>query len=193
MDKYEATAKYNIAETCVASISVQDLLELSEDPSAQILDNSTKMTYGSIRGSDKLRSNLARLYSARTTSTLPAENILITAGAIAANFNVFIALLRKGDHVICHYPTYQQLYEVPATLGAEVSFWRAREKKGWQLDLEELKGLLRPNTKMIIIKFVALVRTVHSLLILCDASYLYASPTMVWIALAQHRCLLTFP
>jgi DNA-binding transcriptional MocR family regulator len=85
---------------------------------------------------------------------LPKENILITPGAIQANFLLLYTLVGPGDHVICHYPTYQQLYSVPASMGAEVSLWKSKETDGWQLDLEELKSLIRPNTKLIIIKFV---------------------------------------
>lgn len=154
MDTHETIAKYNIAETCVASVSPKDLQALSEDPSKEIFDPSLKLTYGPICGSDDLRSNLSRLYSAKATFPLLPTDILVTPGAIAANLNVFYALIRGGDHVICHYPTYQQLYEVPAALGAEVSLWRAKEEDEWQLDIEELKGLIRPETKMIIIKCV---------------------------------------
>ena len=149
MDKYETNAQSNIAETCVASISLEDLQNLSEDGEGDIYSKSSKLTYGTIRGSDKLRSILANLYSAKRS--FHAENILITPGAIAANLIVFYSLLRKGDHVICHYPTYQQLYEIPRSLGAEVDYWKVREDRKWELDIEELKRLLRPNTKMIII------------------------------------------
>ena len=102
--------------------------------------------------------NLAALYSAKDGSlTINSEkNVLITPGAIAANMNVLYTFLGQGDHVVCHYPTYQQLYEVPASLGADVSLWRAHEDKGWQLDIEELKGLIRTNTKMIIVKYIPL-------------------------------------
>ena len=68
-----------------------------------------------------------------------------------ANMTAIYGLIGKGDHVICHYPAYQQLYEVPKSLGADVDFWHAKAKRGWQLNTEELKGLIRPNTKMIII------------------------------------------
>ena len=52
--------------------------------------------------------------------------------------------------MICHYPTYQQLYSVPESLGAEVSLWKAREEKKWQLDVQELKGLIKSNTKLLV-------------------------------------------
>lgn len=156
MDKYETTAKYNTAETCCASISVNDLRALSDDkesdPLAQL--QSTKLTYGAIRGSDKLRNTLANLYSVRAPTQLPKDNILITPGAIQANFLLLYTLVGPGDHVICHYPTYQQLFSVPASVGAEVSLWKSKEADGWQLDIEELKGLIRPNTKLTIIKYV---------------------------------------
>ena len=129
-----------------------DLQNLSENKSANPLSLSTKLVYGAIRGSERLRGNLARLYSAKTASLLPADNILITNGAIAANFVLLYALIGKGDHVICQYPTYQQLYSVPESLGAEVSLWRAKETKHWQLEVEELENMIKGETKMIIIK-----------------------------------------
>ena len=150
MDKHETDAKYNIAETCVASISLDELVDLAEDrEKSEIWSTSTKLTYGPIRGSDKLRGNLANLYSAK--KPFQADNVLITPGAIAANLIVFYGTIAKGDHVICHYPTYQQLYEIPRSLGAEVDYWKAREDRKWQLDIEELKAMIRSNTKMIII------------------------------------------
>jgi len=154
MDEYETTAKYNIAETCCASISVEQLQELSEDKSTKILNTSRKLTYGSIRGSDALRANLSRLYSSKVGTPLSADNVLIMPGAIAANNLLFYSLIGPGDHVICHYPTYQQLYSVPKSLGAEVDLWKARPEKDWIPDIEELKGLIKPNTKLIVIKYV---------------------------------------
>lgn len=156
MDKYEFQARYNLAETCAASISVKDLQEISEDKSTSPLDLSSKLTYGAIRGSERLRSTLANLYSVKTPTPLPLDNVLVTSGAIQANFLLFYSLLGPGDHVICHYPTYQQLYSVPESLGAEVSLWKSKEKDAWKLDVEELKALIRPNTKLIILKYAFL-------------------------------------
>ena len=152
MDNHETTAKYNIAETCAASISIDDLLNLAENQKKiPLVPSSTKLTYGTIRGSDALRGNLAGLYSARALSPMSKDNILVTPGAIAANFLVLYTLISAGDHVICHYPTYEQLYQIPASLGAEVSLWKADPSNKWQLDVEELKGMIKSNTKMIIL------------------------------------------
>jgi aspartate/methionine/tyrosine aminotransferase len=153
MDEYENTpGVLNVAETCAASVSIDDLVALCEDPNTEPpLKTSTKMTYGPIRGSPTLRQRLASLYSVRTSSPLPLENILITPGAIAANFLLLYTLIGPGDHVVCMYPTYQQLYAVPASLGAEVSLWKLQAEKKFVLDLDDLKSLVKENTKMIIV------------------------------------------
>ena len=156
MDEYETTAKYNIAETCCASISVDELVGLSENKEAktsEILDTSAILGYGEIRGSSALRSNLSRLYSTKVGTPLSSDNILITPGAIAANHLAFYALLAPGDHVICHYPTYQQLYTVPESLGAQVDLWKSKPENKWLPDFEELEAMVKENTKMIIIKY----------------------------------------
>jgi hypothetical protein len=65
MDTYETVAMHNLGETCCASISLDDLQDLSEEKEASVLSRSAKMTYGEIRGSKDLRTNLARLYSSK--------------------------------------------------------------------------------------------------------------------------------
>lgn len=152
MVDYETKARFNIAETC-ASVSIEDLQTLSESKPQSPLSMSTEMNYGPIRGSEKLRSALSNLYSVEAVLPLPKENILVTPGAVAANFLIFYTLVRAGDHVICHFPTYQPLYSVPRSLGAEVSLWKVQSGNRWQLEIEELKSLIKPNTRMIVIKY----------------------------------------
>ena len=154
MDDHETTAKYNLAETCAASISIDELLALSEDKKAtvsQILDTSNVQGYGEIRGSKALRENLSRLYSSKAGSPLTPDNVLITPGAIAANHLVFYALVGEGDHVICHYPTYQQLHTVPASLGASVSLWKSDPTNNWLPDFAALESLVQPTTKLLVL------------------------------------------
>ncbi|GKT41431.1 capreomycidine synthase [Colletotrichum spaethianum] len=160
MDEYETTPGcLNIAETCAASVSVDELVGLSEDKGAPgPVDFSTKLVYGPIRGSVPLRRRVAALCggdgssgSASSPSVLGEDDVLITQGAISANFLLLYTLVNPGDHVICVYPTYQQLYGVPESLGANVSLWRLKKDNGFVPDVGELDGLVKPNTKMIII------------------------------------------
>lgn len=151
MDAHENDCKYNVAETCCASISIDQLRKLSEDKDRQVFDTAKPLTYGAIRGSEELRNNLARLYSAKVTTPLSPENILTTPGAIQANYLTTYSLVGPGDHVICHYPTYQSLYEVPKQMGAEVDLWKATPENDWTPKIDDLKALIKPNTKLIII------------------------------------------
>ncbi|RFU77831.1 aminotransferase class i and ii [Trichoderma arundinaceum] len=149
MDDYEnIPAILNIAETCAASVSIDELVQLSEDKTVNPLQTGTVLTYGAIRGSSTLRERIASLYE---EEQLSADNVLITQGAIAANFLVFYSLVGPGDHVICVYPTYQQLFSVPESLGAEVSLWRLRAENRFIPDVDELQKLVKSNTKMIVI------------------------------------------
>ncbi len=150
MDRLETTSGVlNIAETCAASVSVDDLVRMSGNGNATSpLSLGKKLTYGAIRGSHTLRQRVASLFDrASNADPLPADNVVITQGAIAANFLVFYTLIGPDDHVICVYPTYQQLYSVPESLGAEVSLWRLKEENGYVPDVSELEGLVRANTK----------------------------------------------
>ncbi|KAJ4110316.1 hypothetical protein NW768_012076 [Fusarium equiseti] len=101
-------------------------------------------------GSQTLRERVAAHCSTEDVQ-LKAEDITITQGAIAANFLGLYTLVGPGDHVICVYPTYQQLYDTPRSLGAEVTLWRLKEENGFVPDVNELAGIIKKNTKMIII------------------------------------------
>lgn len=82
------------------------------------------------------------------------EDVLITAGAIDANHLILETVLKPGDHVIIQYPIYGPLLEIPRSVGAEVSFWQWREGKdfsNWRLDIEELRAMIKPNTKLIML------------------------------------------
>ncbi|KAM0349647.1 hypothetical protein ACHAPU_003476 [Fusarium lateritium] len=152
MDEYETTpGVLNVAETCAASVSIDDLVSMCRDPNASgPIDTSLKLTYGPIPGSHVLREQIAAQCSVEGTR-LVAEDIIVTQGAIGANFLALYSLLGPGDHVVCVYPTYQQLYDVPRSIGAEVTLWKLREEEKFVPNVDELESLIRENTKMIII------------------------------------------
>jgi DNA-binding transcriptional MocR family regulator len=151
MDEYETTpGVLNVAETCAASVSIDDLVAMSNGPAKNPIDTSTKLTYGAIPGSQTLRQRIAAHCSTEGLQ-LAAEDIIVTQGAIGANFLALYTLIGPGDHVICVYPTYQQLYDTPRSLGAEVTLWKLKKENGFVPDVDELAGLIKPNTKVCII------------------------------------------
>lgn len=98
-----------------------------------------------------LRTRIAELHSTSETQ-LTAENVIITPGSILANYLVLQALCKPGDHVICQYPAYGQLYLLPRHNGADVNLWAMEENSGWLPDIGKLSDMIRPNTKAIILK-----------------------------------------
>lgn len=145
MDLYENDAVNNIAETCVNSMSVRELLELAGDTGSriqQILD--MRLTYGAIPGSLSLREGITGLYE-----TMGPENILVMNGGSASNFLTFYALVEPGDHVISVNPTYQQLYSIPESFGARVDLLELKPEEGFLPDPGKIAGMITPETKMI--------------------------------------------
>ncbi|MFF4569633.1 aminotransferase [Streptomyces sp. NPDC001410] len=145
MNDYEETCRYNLAETCVRSLTTGELLALSgrrEDVLAEL--GATPLTYGPIPGSQRLRGLVAGLYTAQGP-----DNVLITHGAIGANALVHATLVEPGDHVVAVVPTYQQHYSIPDGYGARVDHLPLREETGWLPDLTELDRLVTPDTKLI--------------------------------------------
>lgn len=137
MNTYEMKAEYNIAETCVESLTVEELLNLSGDPGSAYREIcNIKLTYGEIPGSVELRRAIASLYESMTE-----DNILITQGGIGANFLAQFSLIDPGDSVISVYPTYQQLYSVPKAFGVSVNLWPLRPEKHFLPDIKELKAI----------------------------------------------------
>lgn len=146
MNKYETTCELNLAETCVESLTVAELLDMAgkTDIAAELLP--LKLTYGEIEGSARLRNLVAGLYERQKM-----ENTVITHGAIGANALVHLTLVERGDRVISVLPTYQQHYSIPESIGADIQILKLTEKTGFLPDLEELKKLATPGTKLIAI------------------------------------------
>ena len=145
MNEWETRCTYNLAETCVASISVEELLALSggnADDLSSLL--SMKLTYGDIEGSPRLRTAIANLYANQC-----AEDITVTHGTIAANMLVHKAIVEPDDHVLSIVPTYQQHYSIPKSIQADVTTLALREEDGFLPNLEALKASVKPNTKLI--------------------------------------------
>ena len=147
MNSHEESAVYNVGETCVQSLTLDELLALADDPERALAElRALQLTYGHIYGSPELRALIAAQYE----GVAPGET-LVTNGAIGANFLAEYSLVEPGDRVVCVQPTYQQLFSVPASLGAEVVPLPLRPENGWLPDLQELRSLLRAPTAMVVI------------------------------------------
>ena len=193
MNAWEVGAKYNIAETCVDSISMNDLFELTGEDKTEFLNRlcARRLSYGDIEGLPEFRKGVCGLYK-----TLNIENIVPTHGASGANHHVFYSLISPGDRVVSIMPTYQQLYSIPESYGADVQILHLSKENNYLPDLEKLRRLVTPKTKMICInnpnnptgalmseqilrEIVEIARSVDAW-ILCDEVYRHLSQEDGW-------------
>ena len=148
MNEYETSARYNIAETCVDSVSADELFALCGEDRDAFLSAfcARRLTYGDIEGAPAFREGIAGLYR-----TIRPEEVVTTHGAAGANHHVFYSLVEPGDRVISVMPTYQQLYSIPDSFGAEVVTLPLKPEDGFLPDLQALERLAVPGTKLICI------------------------------------------
>lgn len=142
--QYEFTSPYPLCLSDCESVTAGDLLALEPDAAAAMA--ALWLGYTESAGSPSLRATVAGLYT-----TIDAEDVLVHSGAEEAIFNFMHALVQPGDHVIVHWPGYQSLAEVARSIGAHVTLWTARPDNGWQLDLDDLRAMLRPNTRAVVV------------------------------------------
>jgi aspartate/methionine/tyrosine aminotransferase len=149
MTTYEMNVRWDIAESGIHPMSTREIINLlPEDERANELDRllDVRLGYSEACGSDELRSLIASTYE----RTSPA-NVLVTTGAIEANFLLFNELLAEGDRVVIVDPAYQQLQSVARAIGCDVALWKLRAEDGFRFDLDELRRLAKPGTRMIVI------------------------------------------
>lgn len=147
MNEFENHCAFNLAETCVASLTVAELLDLAGLGGEALGDIlAMKLTYGAITGSERLRTAIAALYD-----TVSPDNVLVTHGAIGANKLVHETLVERGDRVVSVQPTYQQHYSIPASYSADVQILTLRPENGYLPDLDELRGLVADGCSLIAI------------------------------------------
>jgi len=146
MNAYETGARYNIAETCVDSISLDELFELTGEDKQTFLTElcARRLTYGDIWGAPAFKTGICRLYQ-----SISPEQIITTHGAAGANHHIFYSLIQPGDRIICVMPTYQQLYSIPESFGADVQLLNLTYQNGYLPDLAQLRRLVLSGTKMI--------------------------------------------
>lgn len=147
MNEFETKCELNLAETCVASITLAELIAMSGQGDEVWNElKSMRMTYGAIEGKERLRNLIAGLYEKQG-----AGNVITTHGTIGANSLVHQTLVGRDDHVISVIPTYQQHYSIPESIGADIELLWLRPENGFLPDLAELRTMVRPNTKLIAI------------------------------------------
>ena len=149
-ERWEFSAAYHLTASDAESMPLRELLTLEEDA----LDRLTGLRLGYLPtwGTDELREAVAGTYD-----TLGPEHVLSFAGAEEAVFWAMQTLVGPGEHAVVTLPNYQSMESVTVATGAEVSglpLWTGTgDDLRWTLDLDRLRSLLRPDTRLVAVNF----------------------------------------
>lgn len=193
MDLYETKCKYNLAETCVDSISLKQLIAIT-NPNEKVIETLSNMRlgYGEIPGRIEFRRGVASLYR-----EVSVDNILTTNGAIGANFLALYTLIEPSDEVVAIVPTYQQHYSIPKSLGATVKKLTLEKVDDYLPNVKVLETMVSDKTKVICInspnnptgqvineklmnKIIKIAKK-HDAYILCDEVYRHLTQADVYM------------
>ena len=144
MSKYEQTVDYNLSESGVHPIPLGELLAGHPEALKALL--ATDLNYPHVEGIPALRRAIAALYQGADP-----ENVLVTVGAIEANYLAVRTLLSLGDEIVVMLPNYMQIWGIAKNHGLALKTFRLREERGWAPDLDELAAQVSAATKVIAI------------------------------------------
>lgn len=139
---WENVVEYNLSESGVHPLSLRELV--SDEELREIM--SLGLGYSQTNGTPELRREIAGLYPGATV-----DQILATAGSSEANFLLMWSLIEPGDEVVFMMPNYMQMWGLARGFGAKLKPLWLRKSLGWAPDIDELRNLVTPKTKLIIV------------------------------------------
>ena len=134
--KYHAGAKYNLANSGILGCDLNDLTVTLEDVAVNGPNH---------EGYAPLKEAIATKYAVKPENVVPAQ------GTSMANFLAMATVVERGDEVLIEQPTYEPMLAALRYLGAEVKRFSRSFENGYQIDLDELRHLVSPRTRLIVI------------------------------------------
>lgn len=145
--RWEFKARHHMTASDAETMRMSDLLALANPEDREAWEQ-VSLGYTETWGSPALRETIASTYD-----RLSGADILIFAGAEEGLYCAMLALLGPGDHAIVTVPNYQSMETLPVTITGNVTGVALRPENRWQLDLDDVKAALRPETKLIAVNF----------------------------------------
>jgi len=137
--KYHASARYNLANSGILGC---DLSDLSATP---ITVDDVTLNGPNHEGYAPLKEAIAAKYDVTADQVMPAQ------GTSMANFLAMATAIERGDEVLLEQPAYDPLLGALKYLGAEIKRFARSFENGYRIDVDELKRLVTPRTKLIVV------------------------------------------
>ena len=145
--QHEFSAPYGISQSDTEPLTLDELLAYASPARREQFDR-LWLGYTETQGHPELRARIAAMHAG-----IDADDVL-EAVPEEGVFLPMNSLLNAGDHVVVMHPSFQSLWEIARATGCQLSFWRQRRTgDGWHFDVDELAGLIRPDTRMLVINF----------------------------------------
>ena len=141
---WENRVRYNLSESGVHPLSIQELLGLAGASAQPLLE--VRLCYSQSNGTDLLRSRIAALYPGSSP-----DQILVTTGSSEANFLICWRLIEPGDKVALMLPNYLQTWGLAQNFGAEVRGFPLRHEREWEPAPEDIRAAIVPGTKLVVV------------------------------------------
>lgn len=144
LDTYEHQIEFNLAASTGPTWTVNDILNLADD---EMRDRflSHKLVYSRPAGADGLREAIAEMQG------VPVEAVQIVTGASEALLVLMWLAAGHGANVIIPLPGFSTFSALPESLGLETRFYRVRRENGFRIDVDEIKRLADPKTRLILV------------------------------------------
>ncbi len=139
--RFETNVAYNLADSGIDPVRLEELIDTPDKLNALL---ATPLHYPAVGGEELLRELIAAQYPSASL-----DNVLVTVGAAEANAVVVSVLVEPGDHAVVLEPGYRQVWGTARNLGADVDAFHLDAEADWRPDIDELRRVLRPNTKLV--------------------------------------------
>jgi len=144
--KWEFTARYHLCASDMQSMTLSDLLAMADAADRSAWDR-LYLGYTETWGSPALRETIAATYN-----TITSDEVLSFVGAQEGIFAAMHGLLGPDDHAIIITPNYQSVESVPLSI-CDTTGVALDPQNNWDLDLDQVRDAIRPNTRVISINF----------------------------------------
>jgi aspartate/methionine/tyrosine aminotransferase len=141
--EWEFSASILLGSSDPESMRIGDLLALADEDGRRRWEE-LWLGYTESAGLPALREAIAGQFAG-----CDAGDVLVFSAPEEAIFHVAAAVLEPGDHMVGITPAYQSSYEVPRSVGAEVTLVPLREDRGWAIDVDELAAAVTARTRLI--------------------------------------------
>jgi aspartate/methionine/tyrosine aminotransferase len=144
--RYGNEVEYNLSESGVEPMTLQEVLALTPDPD-RILTQ--PLGYPQANGTETLRERIATFYPSAT-----AENVTVVNGGGEANFITLWTLLDTKGRLAFMLPNYMQGWGLGRHFSAGTDAFRLkldRKRNRWALDTDELDRAVTKDTTVILV------------------------------------------